>query len=162
MLPLFDVRIELRAEEIAFKPAFEDEDGGGTTLRNAIDGWLKDFFAVATVMPRLDSQAGDYLNEIKEHPQMLCLLALGSELIDNTEMKCMAYRRASCGTPSSGWTPWTRPSSASAGWAARPRGGLQRGWHELPRHHGARAEWTSARPSRHRSASTARSRASGR
>ena len=38
-------------------------------------------------MPRLDMNCGDYLSEIREHFQMQCLLALVSELIDNTEFK---------------------------------------------------------------------------
>ncbi|CAE7211087.1 ODA4 [Symbiodinium pilosum] len=93
MLPLFDVKIELQGDEIAFDPPFEDEDAPSrTTLRSTIDGWLKDFFAMATVMVRLDSNMGDYLNEIKEHFQMQCLLSLVSELIDNTESKCLEYR----------------------------------------------------------------------
>ncbi|CAE7326731.1 ODA4, partial [Symbiodinium necroappetens] len=93
MLPLFDVKIELQGEEIVFDPPFEDEDlPGRTTLRSTIDGWLKDFFAMATVMVRLDSNMGDYLNEIKEHFQMQCLLSMVSELIDNTETKCLEYR----------------------------------------------------------------------
>merc|ERR1712079_415720 len=94
MLPLFDVKIELENSEIIFEPPFEDEDNPSkVTLRSTIDGWLRDFFAMATIMVRLDSNAGDYLNEIKEHFQMQCLLALVSELIDNTEMKCMEYQK---------------------------------------------------------------------
>ncbi|CAL1157532.1 unnamed protein product, partial [Cladocopium goreaui] len=117
MLPLFDVKIELQGTEIVFDPPFEDEDNPSrTTLRSTIDSWLKDFFAMATVMVRLDSNVGDYLNEIKfefqtiynsacgeEHFQMQCLLSLVSELIlgsivkkktgiDNTEAKCIEYR----------------------------------------------------------------------
>ena len=99
MLPVFDVRIELREGEIVFDPPFDLEEGPGpgpgpgrTTLRETVDSWLKDFFAMATVMARLDSNVGDYLNEIKEHFQMQCLLALVSELVDNTESKCMEYR----------------------------------------------------------------------
>ena len=63
-----------------------------TSLRATVDGWLKDFFAMATVMQRLDSGTADYLNEMKEHFEMQCLLALVSELIDNTETKYMEYR----------------------------------------------------------------------
>ncbi|CAJ1454626.1 unnamed protein product, partial [Effrenium voratum] len=51
MLPLFDVKIELQGDEIVFDPPFEDEDNPSrTTLRSTIDSWLKDFFAMATVM----------------------------------------------------------------------------------------------------------------
>ena len=63
-----------------------------TSLRATVDGWLKDFFAMSTVMQRLDSGTGDYLNEMKEHFQMQCLLVLVSELIDNRETKYMEYR----------------------------------------------------------------------
>ena len=63
-----------------------------TSLRATVDGWLKDFFVMATLMQRLDSGTADYLNEMREHFQMQCLLALASELIDNTETKYMEYR----------------------------------------------------------------------
>ncbi|KAF4742076.1 hypothetical protein FOZ63_017584 [Perkinsus olseni] len=95
MQPLFDVKIELQDSEIVFEPAFTLTSGsqGSLCLRGVIDGWLKDFFAIGTVMQRLDSGTGDYLNELKEHFHMQCLLALVSELIDNTEMKCLEYRQ---------------------------------------------------------------------
>ncbi|CAE8644925.1 unnamed protein product [Polarella glacialis] len=103
MLPVFDVKIELEGDEINFEPPFADEENTTSssrqgsadqpTMRYTVDSWLKDFFAMATVMVRLDTNMGDYLNEIKEHFQMQCLLSLVSELIDNTEAKCMEYRQ---------------------------------------------------------------------
>jgi dynein heavy chain len=92
MLPFFDVKIELSGSEIIFDPPFTSSTSGVVSLRQTIDGWLKDFFATVTCMPRLDMSCGDYLSEIREHFQMQCLLALFSELIDNTEFKCMEYR----------------------------------------------------------------------
>jgi dynein heavy chain len=92
MLPFFDVKIELIGTEIVFDPPFSTTTPGVTSMRMTIDGWLKDFFATVTCMPRLDMNCGDYLSEIREHFQMQCLLALVSELIDNTEFKCMEYR----------------------------------------------------------------------
>ena len=92
MLPLFEVKIELQDSKIIFEPPFQSAKPGDISLRSTIDGWLKDFFATVTCMQRLDTNSGDYLSEIREHFQMQCLLALVSELIDNTEMKCMDYR----------------------------------------------------------------------
>ncbi|CAE8597984.1 unnamed protein product [Polarella glacialis] len=91
MLPLFDVKIELLETKIVFDPPFLGKPHE-VSLRTTIDGWLKDFFATVTCMLRLDTSSGDYLNEIREHFQMQCLLALVSELIDNTELKCMEFR----------------------------------------------------------------------
>jgi dynein heavy chain len=92
MQPLFDVKVELTNKEVVFVPPFMPAPNVQCSLRGVLDGWLKDFFAMATTMQRVDSQTGDYLNEMKEHFQMQCLLALVSELIDNTEAKCMEYR----------------------------------------------------------------------
>eukprot|EP00928_Gymnodinium_smaydae_P023763 TRINITY_DN1947_c0_g1_i2.p1 TRINITY_DN1947_c0_g1~~TRINITY_DN1947_c0_g1_i2.p1 ORF type:complete len:4562 (+),score=1174.36 TRINITY_DN1947_c0_g1_i2:66-13751(+) len=93
MLPLFDVKVELIGDQIMFDPPFKNaEKPLDPSLRKTIDDWLKDFFATVTCMQRLDLNVGDYLNEIKEHFQMQCLFALVSELIDNTELKCMEYR----------------------------------------------------------------------
>ncbi|CAD7941439.1 unnamed protein product [Amoebophrya sp. A120] len=94
--PLFDIKIELdpSSGEIVFDPPFAPKEKDGVALRGTINGWLKDFFAMAAVtMPRLDTGTGDYLNEMKEHFQMQCLLSLVFELIDNTEMKCIDYRQ---------------------------------------------------------------------
>ena len=78
MLPLFEVKIELQDSKIIFDPPFQSAKPGDISLRST--------------MQRLDTNSGDYLSEIREHFQMQCLLALVSELIDNTEMKCMDYR----------------------------------------------------------------------
>merc|ERR1719359_1865824 len=48
MLPLFDVKIELQDQKIVFDPLF-DAAPNAPSLRHTIDGWLKDFFAMATV-----------------------------------------------------------------------------------------------------------------
>jgi dynein heavy chain len=91
--PIFDIKVELRGEDVVFDPPFFALERGTLTLRSVIDGWLRDFFAMSTMMQRLDTATGDYLNEIREHFQVQCLLSLVSELIDNTEMECMKYRQ---------------------------------------------------------------------
>lgn len=57
MQPLFDVKIELQDSEVVFEPAFarSEKFHGSLCLRGVIDGWVKDFFAVGTVLPRLDT-----------------------------------------------------------------------------------------------------------
>jgi dynein heavy chain len=90
--PIFDVKLELQGSDIIFDPPFHSTKSGVISLRMVIDGWLKDFFATVTCMPRLDMNSGDYLSEIREHFQMQCLLALVSELVDATECKCMEFK----------------------------------------------------------------------
>ena len=77
--------IELREKEIVFDPPFHPVEEGTLSLQSIIDGWLKDFFAMATTMQRLDSSTGDYLNEMKEHFQMQCLLALVRGFHENSD-----------------------------------------------------------------------------
>jgi dynein heavy chain len=91
--PIFDIKVELRGSDVVFDPPFFAPERSKLTLRSVIDGWLRDFFSMSTVMQRLDTATGDYLNEIREHFQVQCLLSLVSELIDNTEMECMKYRQ---------------------------------------------------------------------
>ena len=55
MQPLFDIKIELDGEtgEIVFDPPFQAPAADVPSLRGTINGWLKDFFAMAAVtMPR--------------------------------------------------------------------------------------------------------------
>ena len=61
----------MQDSEIIFDPPFQSHKPGDISLRATIDGWLKDFFATVTCMQRLDTGSGDYLNEIREHFQML-------------------------------------------------------------------------------------------
>ena len=65
------MQVELQDSEIIFDPPFQSHKPGDISLRATIDGWLKDFFATVTCMQRLDTGSGDYLNEIREHFQML-------------------------------------------------------------------------------------------
>ncbi|CAK0838245.1 unnamed protein product [Prorocentrum cordatum] len=92
MLPLFDVKVELRNREITFDPPFQSVDRSAPSLRKTIDCWIRDFLGTVVCMFRLDVGVGDYLNEIREHFQVQTLLALVSELIDSTELRCLEYR----------------------------------------------------------------------
>lgn len=92
MSPMFEVKMELDGETIMFEPPFLAKPPTEPSLRATVDVWLKDFFACVTAMPRLDMNAGDYMYEIRSHFQMHCLLALVSELLDDTEHKCIEYR----------------------------------------------------------------------
>ena len=77
-------QVELQDSEIIFDPPFQSHKQGDISLRATIDGWLKDFFATVTCMQRLDTGSGDYLNEIREHFQML----LGSMCADKNFVSC--------------------------------------------------------------------------
>lgn len=94
ILPLFDVKIELQGEIIVFEPPFCAKIPSDPSLRKTIDDWLKDFFSIVTVMPRLDVNCGDYLVEVREHFHMQLLLSQVSSLIDATELKCMEFRES--------------------------------------------------------------------
>uniref|UniRef100_A0A0G4GMS7 Dynein-1, subspecies f n=1 Tax=Chromera velia CCMP2878 TaxID=1169474 RepID=A0A0G4GMS7_9ALVE len=89
--PLFDVNIVLEEKDVVFEPPFEHrEDNRG--LRDTVSGWVQDFFSVGTVMGRLDSGTGDYLQELKDHFGLQSLCAQLSGLLDLTEAKMEEYR----------------------------------------------------------------------
>ncbi|CEL96675.1 unnamed protein product [Vitrella brassicaformis CCMP3155] len=92
MQPLFDVKIELTDNKIVFEPPF-DHTERGNGMRDIVSSWVRDFFAIGTLMARLDSGSGDYLNEMKEHFNLQLLLSNLSRLLDDTELKCAEYRQ---------------------------------------------------------------------
>jgi dynein heavy chain len=79
MQPLFDIRIELIGQDVVFDPPFHSlAPRGVLTLRSVVDGWLRDFFSISTMMQRLDTGTGDYLTEVREHFQVQILLSIVS------------------------------------------------------------------------------------
>jgi hypothetical protein len=55
----------LRDREVIFDPSIkENERGNG--LKNILDTIIEDFISISIQMPRLDTNCGDYLVEIKD------------------------------------------------------------------------------------------------
>ena len=94
--PLFDLNLDLNPDDgqVVFDPPISKCVGSGyTSVREIVEGWIKDFFSIATVMVRIDSGVGDYLGEVENHSLIQGLLSQVSDLVDNTEGKAMEYRQ---------------------------------------------------------------------
>lgn len=66
---MFDVKVDLRDREVVFDPSVQSnhrQTGIRDILQRIIDG----FISLATQMPRLDTNGGDYLVEIKDQFQL--------------------------------------------------------------------------------------------
>jgi len=63
--PMFDIKVDLRDRDVVFDPPI-----GSTSkqngIRDIIQKVLDDFISVSIQMPRLDTNSGDYLVEIKD------------------------------------------------------------------------------------------------
>lgn len=62
--PMFDVKVDLRDREVKFDPPIESNGKNG--IRDIIVKIINDFISIAICMPRLDTNNGDYLVEIKD------------------------------------------------------------------------------------------------
>lgn len=67
--PMFDIKVDLRDREVIFDPSiFSNSKGNG--IRDIIQKILDDFISISIQMPRLDTNSGDYLVEIKDQFQL--------------------------------------------------------------------------------------------
>ena len=63
--PMFDIKVDLRDREVRFDPSIESTSRGNG-IRDIIFKIINDFISLAIQMPRLDTNNGDYLVEIKD------------------------------------------------------------------------------------------------
>ena len=63
--PLVEVKLELELPEILFDPCL-DGSSGRQSLRDAVYGFMRDFYSVGCQMKRLDTKDGDYIKELEE------------------------------------------------------------------------------------------------
>ena len=61
---MFDVKVDLRDREVKFDPPIESNQRNG--IRDIITKIINDFISISICMPRLDTNNGDYLCEIKD------------------------------------------------------------------------------------------------
>ena len=69
-LPMFDVKIDLVNNELAFDPPIVSAHGdeyGPRSIQDIIFGIVTDFVKTASQFQRLDTNQGDYLCEVKDH-----------------------------------------------------------------------------------------------
>ena len=63
--PMFDIKVDLRDRDVVFDPSINfNKQGNG--IRNIVYKIVDDFISIAIQMPRLDTNTGDYLVEIKD------------------------------------------------------------------------------------------------
>jgi dynein heavy chain len=67
--PMFDIKVDLRDREVVFDPSIDNNAKGGS-IRDIIQKILDDFFSISIQMPRIDTNSGDYLVEIKDQFQL--------------------------------------------------------------------------------------------
>lgn len=65
MAPIFDIKVDLRDREVRFDPPIENT-ARGNGIKDIITRIINDFISLAIQMPRLDTNSGDYLVEIKD------------------------------------------------------------------------------------------------
>jgi dynein heavy chain len=63
--PMFDIKVDLRDREVKFEPSIESNHRQNG-IRDIVMKVMNDFISLAIQMPRLDTNNGDYLVEIKD------------------------------------------------------------------------------------------------
>jgi len=66
---MFDIKVDLRDRDVVFDPSI-DNNTRGNGIRDILQNIMDDFVSIAIQMPRLDTNSGDYLVEIKDQYQL--------------------------------------------------------------------------------------------
>jgi len=72
---MFDIKVELRDREVKFDPPIESTQRLNG-IRDIIMKIVNDFISLAIQMPRLDTNNGDYLVEIKDQFDLFCSMQI--------------------------------------------------------------------------------------
>jgi len=76
--PMFDIKVDLRDREVIFDPSI-DSNSRENGIKDILQKIINDFISISTQMPRLDTNTGDYLVEIKDQFMLFGARQLVSE-----------------------------------------------------------------------------------
>jgi dynein heavy chain len=63
--PIFDIRVDLQDREVIFDPTI-GSNSRENGIKDILEKVVNDFISISTLMPRLDTNTGDYLVEVKD------------------------------------------------------------------------------------------------
>lgn len=89
---MFDVKVDLRDREVVFDPAVQS-NARGTGIRDILQKIIDDFISLAIQMPRLDTNSGDYLVEIKDQFQLFGAMQVLSHHFRDIEVATAEFLR---------------------------------------------------------------------
>jgi dynein heavy chain len=88
--PMFDVKVDLRDREVVFDPSIQS-NGRGNGIRDILQKIVDDFVSLSIQMPRLDTNSGDYLVEIKDQFELFGAMQTFSNHFHDTERATGEY-----------------------------------------------------------------------
>jgi dynein heavy chain len=88
---LLEVRLDLKDQAITFFP-FLGSNAKGTGTRDLSVSWMSHMVNVSTLIKRLDSGDGDYLNDVQDDIELKTLIHSISKNILHNESLCEKYR----------------------------------------------------------------------
>jgi len=90
--PMFDVKVDLRDREVVFDPSVQS-NARGSGIRDILQKIIDDFISLAIQMPRLDTNSGDYLVEIKDQFQLFGAMQVLSDHFQDIEVATAEFLR---------------------------------------------------------------------
>mmetsp|Transcript_20752 Transcript_20752/g.32002 ORF Transcript_20752/g.32002 Transcript_20752/m.32002 type:complete len:85 (+) Transcript_20752:647-901(+) len=81
---MFDIRVDLRDREVIFDPSILC-NSRGNGIRDILQKIIDDFISISIQMPRLDTNCGDYLVEIKDQFQLFGAMQIVSNNFGDIE-----------------------------------------------------------------------------
>lgn len=90
--PIFEIKLELGENQVNFEPPIE-ENPNTNSVRNAVKGWINDFFSIAMFVSRLDKpEASDFLQEVRDYFELRETLALIYNNLDILENETNLFK----------------------------------------------------------------------
>jgi dynein heavy chain len=89
--PMIEIDLTLKSNTtVQFKPALSDPESG-RGVRDAVNGWIDNFFTTVCACKRLDTEGG-FMREVHSDYQTQMLISALNETLDATETKCEQLR----------------------------------------------------------------------
>jgi dynein heavy chain len=90
-MPLLEIELDLLGKEVMYIPTILPQtDGGG--VHDVVLKWIDTFFGVSSVFKRIDTGEGHYIKELREHPEIIALLADVTKNLRTLLGDCEDYR----------------------------------------------------------------------
>jgi len=91
--PLLEIKLELVTPDICFVPDLEF-NAKGDGVRDLVSGWINSIVNIGTLIKRLDTGDGDYLNDIQDDLDVKWITSAINRLVNEMEANCMNFRES--------------------------------------------------------------------
>ena len=91
-VPMLEIEMDLKASKVVFSPDLgHTEKNSG--LRDIVNSWIEEFYKIAMLFKRLDTNSGTYVKELQNNMSIQGAIADINDILDTNDQSCKEFKQ---------------------------------------------------------------------